>query len=92
MGRVNANCGIVWYNEIKQEIGGIHMDRYEVWNQCIVDAEKEIREKLNALDVLRRTMYLNRDARYVPVIEEKIEDIKKSVKGFYKDFKASGKE
>lgn len=68
------------------------MDRYEIWNQCILQGEKEIREKLNALDVLRRTMYLNRDARYVPVIEEKIGEIKKEVKGFYKDFKASGEE
>lgn len=68
------------------------MDRYEAWNQCILQGEKELREKLNELDDLRRKMYLNRDARYVPMIEEKIGEIKKEVKGFHKDFKAGREE
>lgn len=68
------------------------MDRYEMWNQCILQGEKEIQRKLAELDELRRKMYLNRDARYVPMIEGKIGELKKEVKGFYKDFKASGEE
>lgn len=68
------------------------MDRYEVWNQCILQGEKEIQRKLAELDELRRKMYLNRDARYVPRMEEKIGEIKKTAKGFHKDFKASGEE